>query len=95
MTRFPLSHIPRARPSPSAVASAPLTHRPARVSFALISNSPVAAVIRERKRSESSTGSEIGVQHDAVAGLARVKSGEGLVDRAHREVLGLRPNIVP
>ncbi len=39
--------------------------------------------------------SEIRVQHDAVAGLARFKAGEGLVDTAHREVLGLRRDIVP
>jgi len=54
-----------------------------------------AAAVRERKRIESSTGSEIRVQHDAVTGLAQIESGEGLVDRTHREVLGLRRDIVP
>ena len=53
------------------------------------------AAVRERKRIESSTGSEIRVQHYAVTGLARIESGEGLVDRTHREVLGLRRDIVP
>jgi len=40
-------------------------------------------------------GSEIRVQHDAVAGLAGFKPGEGLVDFTHREVLGLRCDVVP
>src|SRR5271169_1860046 len=40
------------------------------------------------------SGSEIRVQHDAVTGLARFKPGEGLVDLAHREVFGLRQDIV-
>ena len=39
--------------------------------------------------------SAIRIQHDAVPGLACFKSGEGLVDLAHREVLGLRRDIVP
>jgi hypothetical protein len=38
-----------------------------------------------------SCGSEIRIQHDAVTGLACFKSGEGLVDLAHWEVLGLAP----
>jgi hypothetical protein len=38
-----------------------------------------------------SIGSEIRIQHDAVTGLACFKSGEGLVDIAHREGLGLAP----
>src|SRR5262245_21726003 len=37
-----------------------------------------------------SSGSEICIQHDAVTRLAGLESGEGLVDLAHREVLGLR-----
>jgi hypothetical protein len=36
-----------------------------------------------------SNGSEIRIEHDAVTGLASFKSGEGLVDLTHREVLGL------
>src|SRR5688500_13715640 len=39
--------------------------------------------------------SKIRVQHDAVTGLARFESGEGLVDIAHREMLGLRRYVVP
>src|SRR5689334_9092105 len=39
--------------------------------------------------------SEIRVQYDAIAGLAGFKPGEGLVDFAHREVLGLRRDVVP
>ena len=39
--------------------------------------------------------SEVHIQHDTVAGLAGFKSGEGLVDLAHREVLGLRRDLVP
>src|SRR5262249_30031636 len=42
-----------------------------------------------------SNGSEIRVQHDAVTGLARFKSGEGIVDLAHRIVLRLRRDLVP
>src|SRR5262249_9105525 len=42
-----------------------------------------------------SNGSEIRVQHDAVTGLARFESGEGLVDLAHRIVLRLRRDFVP
>ena len=42
-----------------------------------------------------SSGSEIRIQHDAVPGLACFKSGEGLVDMAHREVLGLWHDMVP
>src|SRR5437870_13901350 len=38
--------------------------------------------------------SEIRVQHDAITGLARFKAGESFVDLAHREVLGLRQDIV-
>src|SRR5205085_7833119 len=34
------------------------------------------------------SGSEIRIQHDAIAGLACLKSSEGLVDLAHWEVLG-------
>jgi len=41
------------------------------------------------------SGSEIRIQHNTVAGLACFKSGEGLVDLAHWEVLGLRDDIVP
>src|SRR6202162_2938364 len=37
---------------------------------------------------------EIRVQDDPVTGLAGGKSGEGLVDLAHREVLGLRQDIM-
>ena len=46
-------------------------------------------------RIRRSSGSEIRIQHDAVAGLARFKPGEGLVDIAHREVLVLRRDVVP
>src|SRR4029077_2814179 len=42
-----------------------------------------------------SSGSEIRVQHDAVTGLTGFKPGEGLIDTAHRKVLGLRHDIVP
>src|SRR5260370_22296604 len=41
------------------------------------------------------TGSETRVQHDAVTGLAGFKPAEGLVDMAHREVLGLRRDLAP
>ncbi len=42
-----------------------------------------------------SSGSAIRLQHEAVTGLACCESGEGLVDMAHREVLGLRRDLVP
>jgi len=42
-----------------------------------------------------SSGSAIRVQHDTVTGLASFKLGKGLVDIAHREVLGLRRDMVP
>src|SRR5258706_10930954 len=42
-----------------------------------------------------SSRSEIRVKHDTVTRLACFKSGKGLVDIAHREVLGLRRDIVP
>src|SRR5262249_45532507 len=41
-----------------------------------------------------SNGSEIRVQHDTVAGLTRLKPGESRFDLAHREVLGLRRDLV-
>ena len=47
-----------------------------------------------RKISAQRSGSEIRVQYDAVAGLPGFKPGEGFVDSAHREVLGLRHNVV-
>lgn len=39
--------------------------------------------------------SEIRIQHDPVPGFTCVKSGKGLVDLAHREMLGLRCDLVP
>ena len=50
---------------------------------------------RFRGRQISKENSEIRIQHDTVAGLACFKSGEGFVDLAHWEVLGLRHDIVP
>src|SRR6266446_4986808 len=47
------------------------------------------------QKSVLSNGSIIRVQHDAVTRLAGFKSREGLVDLAHRKVLGLRRDIVP
>ena len=44
---------------------------------------------------DSEVKSEIRIQHDAVSGLACFEPSEGLVDLAHREVLGLRHDIVP
>src|SRR5205807_651959 len=41
-----------------------------------------------------STSLEIRVQDDAIAGFAGFESGEGLVDLAHGEVLGLRGDVV-
>jgi hypothetical protein len=37
-----------------------------------------------------SVGIEIRVEHDAVSGLTRLESGDGVVDTAHRKVFGLR-----
>jgi len=34
-------------------------------------------------------------QHDTVAGVTRLKPGESLFDLAHREVLGLRHDLLP
>src|SRR5712672_1715710 len=41
-----------------------------------------------------SSGSEIRIQHDPVTRLPGFEAGESLVDPAHREVLGLRRDIV-
>ena len=38
--------------------------------------------------------SEVSIQHDAVTGLAGFQPSEGFVDFAHREMLGLRRDVV-
>src|SRR6516162_7396812 len=52
------------------------------------------AVYLEPVSGRRSGGSEVRVQHDAVADLAGFQAGKGLVDLAHRDVLGLRRDVV-